>query len=48
MRGRTNRHSITAGEKEAGTNRDGLRGTSSVMVRVVQKRNARRCDLSLA
>jgi hypothetical protein len=34
------RHSITAGEKEAGTNRGGLRGTSSAMVHVVQERNA--------
>jgi hypothetical protein len=33
------RHSMTAGEKDAGTNRGGLRGTSSVMVRVVQERN---------
>jgi hypothetical protein len=33
------RHSITAGGKEAGTNRGGLRGTSSVMIRVVQERN---------
>jgi hypothetical protein len=33
-------HSITAGEKEAGTNRGGLRGTSSVTVGVVQERNA--------
>jgi hypothetical protein len=38
---------MTAGEKEAGTNRGGLRGTSSVMVCVVWERNARRCDLSL-
>jgi hypothetical protein len=34
------RHSITAGEKEAGTNRDGLRGTGSVMMCVVQEHNA--------